>query len=59
VHNEIVPVVKRDVSDRMSCMALNGRWCDIIVLTIHLPGEDKIYDRTKNILKHNFFLNNI
>jgi hypothetical protein len=33
------------VSDRMSYIILRGRWCNIIVLNVHAPTEDKIDDR--------------
>jgi hypothetical protein len=44
VHERIISAVKRVVfnSDRMSCIILRGRWCDIIVLNVHSPTEDKI-----------------
>jgi dihydroorotate dehydrogenase len=29
------------VSDRMSYIILKGCWCDIIVLNVHSPNEDK------------------
>jgi hypothetical protein len=29
------------VSDRMSYITLKSRWCDIIVLNLHAPTEDK------------------
>jgi len=29
------------ISDRVSCITLKGRWCDIIVLNAHAPSEDK------------------
>jgi hypothetical protein len=32
------------VSDRMSYTILRGRWCDIIVLNVHAPTEDKSDD---------------
>jgi hypothetical protein len=32
------------VSNRMSYITLRGRWCNIIVLNIHAPIEDKIDD---------------
>jgi exonuclease III len=38
------------VSDRMSYIILRGRWCDIIVLNVHAPTEDKIDD-----LKNRFY----
>jgi hypothetical protein len=30
--------------DRVSYIILRGRWCDIIVLNVHAPTEDKIDD---------------
>jgi hypothetical protein len=46
VHKRIVSSVKRVefVSDRMSYIILRGRWCHIIVLNVHAPTEDKVYD---------------
>ena len=46
VHQRIVSEVKRVefVSDRMSYMALRGRWCDISVLNVHAPTDDKSDD---------------
>jgi hypothetical protein len=32
------------VSDRMLYITLRGHWCNIIVLNVHTPTEDKIYD---------------
>jgi hypothetical protein len=29
------------ISDRMSYTILRGRWCNIIVLNVHAPCEDK------------------
>jgi hypothetical protein len=29
------------ISDRMSYVILSGRWCNIIVLNVHAPCEDK------------------
>ena len=29
------------ISDRVSCITLKGRCCDIIVLNVHAPTEDK------------------
>jgi hypothetical protein len=45
-HKRIMSAVKRVefVSDRMSYMILKGRWCNIIVLNVHAPTEDKIDD---------------
>jgi hypothetical protein len=36
------------VSDRLSYKILRGCWCDIIVLNVHAPTEDKS-DVTKDI----------
>jgi hypothetical protein len=46
VHKRIISAVKsvEFVSDRMSYIALRGRWCDIIVLNVHAPTEDKCDD---------------
>jgi hypothetical protein len=43
VHNRNFSAVKRVefVSDRISYITLKGRWCDIIVLNVHAPTEDK------------------
>jgi hypothetical protein len=40
------PAVKRVefVSDRISYIILRGRRCDIIVMNVHAPAEDKIDD---------------
>jgi hypothetical protein len=45
VHTRIIAAVKRVefISDRMSCIILRGRWCDV-VLNVHAPREDKIDD---------------
>ena len=41
-----VSAVKRVefVSDRVSYAVLRGRWCNIIVLNVHAPSEDKSDD---------------
>jgi hypothetical protein len=46
VHQRIVSAIKRVefVSDRMSYMVLRGRWCNIIVLNVHAPSEEKSDD---------------
>ncbi|PNF20264.1 hypothetical protein B7P43_G15395 [Cryptotermes secundus] len=46
VHKRIVSAVKRVefVSDRISYIKLKGRWCDIIVMNVHAPTEEKIDD---------------
>jgi len=43
VHYRIVSAVKKAVfvSDTMSYIVLRGRWCNIIVLNVHAPSEEK------------------
>jgi len=52
VHHKIVPAVKRVefVRDRVSYIVLRGRWCNIIVLNVHAPSEEK-----SNDLKDSFY----
>jgi hypothetical protein len=46
VHNRIVSAVRRVkfISDRMSYIILRGRWCNVIVLNVNAPCEDKRND---------------
>jgi hypothetical protein len=46
VHKRIISAVKRVefVSDRMPYIILRGCGCDIIILNVHAPTEDKIDD---------------
>jgi hypothetical protein len=46
IYKRIISAVKRVefVSDRMSYIILKGCWCDIIVVNVHVPTEDKIGD---------------
>jgi len=46
VHNRIVLAVKRVkfVSDRISYVVLRGHWCNVIVLNVHAPSEEKSDD---------------
>jgi hypothetical protein len=46
VHHRIVSAVKRVefFSDRVSYVVLRGCWCNIIVLNVHVPSEDKSDD---------------
>ena len=46
VHHRIVSAVKtvEFVSDRVSYIVLRGRWCNIIVLNVNAPSEDKSDD---------------
>jgi len=43
VHQRIASAVKRVkfVSDRVSYIVLRGRWCNIVVLNVHAPSEEK------------------
>jgi hypothetical protein len=43
VHKRIISAVRRVefVSVRMSYIILRGHWCNIIVLNVHAPCEDK------------------
>jgi hypothetical protein len=45
VRKRIISTVKRGefFGDRMYII-LRGNWCDIIVLNVHVPPEDKIDD---------------
>jgi hypothetical protein len=42
-HNKITSAIKRVefVSDRMLYITLKGHWCDIVVLNVHAPTENK------------------
>jgi exonuclease III len=46
IYKRIMSAVKRVefVSDRMPYIILRGPWCNIIVLNVHVPTEDKIDD---------------
>ena len=46
VHHRIASSVMRVefVSDRVSYIVLRGRWCNIIVLNVHAPSEEKSDD---------------
>jgi exonuclease III len=52
IHNRIISAVKRVefVSDKISYITLKGRWCDIIVLNVHAPNEDK-----DDVIKDSFY----
>jgi exonuclease III len=52
VHKRIISAVRRVefVSDRMSCIILRGRWCNIIVINVHAPCED-----TSDDIKDSFY----
>jgi len=44
VHHRIVSAVERVefVSNRLSYIVLRGCWCNIIVLNVHAPSEEKV-----------------
>jgi hypothetical protein len=46
VHHRIMSAVRRVefLSDRMSYIILSGCWCNIIVLNVHAPSEEKSDD---------------
>jgi hypothetical protein len=51
INKRIISAVKGVVfdSDRISYIILRGRWCDITILNVHTPTEDKI-----NYMKESF-----
>ena len=61
VHRRIASAVKRVefVSDRVSYIVMRGRWCNIIVLNVHVPSEEKgddskdsFYEESEQVLDH-------
>jgi hypothetical protein len=46
IHKRIIPPANRVefVTDRMSYIIQRGHWCDIIVLNVHTPTQDKTDD---------------
>ena len=61
VHHRKVLAVKRVefVSDRVLYIVLRGRWCNIIVLNVHAPSEDKsdhskdsFYEELEQVFDH-------
>ena len=54
VHHRIGLAVKRTefVSNRISHIVLRGRWCNVIVLNLHAPREEKS-DDSKDIFMRN------
>jgi hypothetical protein len=51
VHKRVISAVKRFeiVNDRMPYIILRDHWCDVIVLNVYAPTEDKIDDVKDNI----------
>jgi exonuclease III len=54
VHHRILSAVKGVgfVSDRMSYIDLRGRWCNVILLNVHAPSEEKS-DGLKTVFMRN------
>ena len=61
VPQRIASAVKRVefVSDRVSYIVLRGRWCNIIVLNVHAPSEEKsdeskdsFYEELEQVFDH-------
>ena len=61
VHQRIASAVKRVafVSDRVSNIVMRGRWCNIIVLNVQAPGEEKsdeskdsFYEELEQVFDH-------
>jgi len=61
VHQRIASAVKRVEfdSDRMSYIVLRGHWCNIIVLNVHAPSEEKsdeskdsFYEELEQVFDH-------
>ena len=54
VHHRVVSAVRRVefVSDRMSYIVLRGRWCNIIVLNVHAPSEEKSDDSKDSFMRN-------
>jgi ABC-type tungstate transport system permease subunit len=43
MHHRIISTIKRleFVSDGMQCTVQRGRWCNVTVLNVHAPTEEK------------------
>ena len=54
VHRRIVLAIKRAefVSDRMLYIVLRSRWCNIIVLNVHAPSEEKSDDSKDSFMRN-------
>jgi hypothetical protein len=40
------------VTDRMSYIELRGRWCNVIVLNVHAPTDEKSYDSNDRFVRN-------
>jgi len=61
LHNRIVSAVQtvQFVSNRISYILLRGRWCNIVLLNVHAPSEEKsddskdsFYDKLEQVFDH-------
>ena len=61
VHQRIISAVKRVefVSDRVSYIVMRGRWCNIILVNVHAPSEEKsdeskdsFYEELEQVFDH-------
>ena len=54
VHHRIVSAVKRVefLSNRISYIVLRGRWCNILVLNVHAPSEEKSDDSKDSFMRN-------
>ena len=52
IHHRVVQTVEF-VGDRISYIVLRGRWCNIIVLNVHAPSEDKTNDSKDRVFMRN------
>ena len=51
VYHRIVLAVKGEdfISGRASCIVLRVRWCNIVILNMHAPSEEKSDDSKYNL----------
>jgi hypothetical protein len=40
------------ISDRMSCIVLKFRWCDVIVFSVHATSEEKFDDSKDSFMRN-------
>ena len=54
IHHRIVSAVKRVefVGDRVSYIVLRGSWCNIIILNVNAPNEEKSYDAKGSFMRN-------
>ena len=52
-HRKVSGVTKvKFVGHRVSYIVLRGRWCNIIVLNVHAPSEEKYDDSKDNFMRN-------